>query len=773
MAAPRAKGAASVSQASTSTSPFKDQPNVLDASIRATLVPTLERHRQLDKAALLEAAFKQKLIAIQDELGTNITELKDAMFRCLDLLLRCSELELLDPSTPLNYIEEVLDFQTVECCEHIYDYIESRDTRLTVGMVAGRGKGLTLLRLCNELLRRLSKANNTKFRARILMFQSSLFPLTERSGVNLKGDFNTENVTLIETDEATMVPELALMPRRTRSEGENQVPNGESMDVDEVDSVTVHKEQRKDNDLDNAAREESLTFYAEFWSLQSFFCNPATLINSPKNIAKFQKGIERTLDKFAAIEENDQRTHEQGSTPSSFGSQEYSKSAEQPIRNSSAAGTKRKHTQINETTPGSSTHFPEFLTKLKLLQLELGYAQIDETTSDSSAHFAKFLTSPKLLQLEMVDPYFRKHILVQFLIIIQYLESHNANAKDAYAKIRTPNKSFQPQWVMEDKDQEWAASIKPRIFKELKATGEESGDDKFLQTVNAVLNHEESWVQWKAESCPSFEKPPMTPDEVEENQKKRQKLSAALTPLKQKLGCATLTDLWRDVEEQFDEDTGFGSNRPPRTVDEYLPGLPFEARRAHAMRLREGKGPLTEQETKELEQSRLWRGLRLGSRQYLHLYGKVIADTNYSAAKLSADIKEDERWEEEIKENGGKVPTPKAVETTSMGPTTEAASPEAKSTLESTGSDEKSDLAFLDRGGGRFDVVKGDNDIDMREGDLAGPDDEESVATDKMSSKDTSSSVKDNTSAAMSSTAVGTEPIVISLTNKKRDIDFS
>jgi len=54
------------------------------------------------------------------------------MFRCLDLLLRCSELELLDPSTPLNYIEEVLDFQTVECCEHIYDYIESRDARLTV-----------------------------------------------------------------------------------------------------------------------------------------------------------------------------------------------------------------------------------------------------------------------------------------------------------------------------------------------------------------------------------------------------------------------------------------------------------------------------------------------------------------------------------------------------------------------------------------------------------------------------------------------------------------
>lgn len=95
----------------------------------------------------------------------------------------------------------------------------------------------------------------------------------------------------------------------------------------------------------------------------------------------------------------------------------------------------------------------------------------------------------------MVDPYFRKHILVQFLIIIQYLESHTANAKDTYAKLRNPNKSLQPHWVMEDKDQEWATLIKPRIFKELKATGEESGDNGFLRTVNAVLNHEESWVR--------------------------------------------------------------------------------------------------------------------------------------------------------------------------------------------------------------------------------------------------------------------------------------
>lgn len=65
MAAPRAKGAASISQGTTNASPFKDQFNVLDAPIHAKLVPILEKHGQLDKAALLEAAFKLKLIGIQ------------------------------------------------------------------------------------------------------------------------------------------------------------------------------------------------------------------------------------------------------------------------------------------------------------------------------------------------------------------------------------------------------------------------------------------------------------------------------------------------------------------------------------------------------------------------------------------------------------------------------------------------------------------------------------------------------------------------------------
>jgi hypothetical protein len=234
----------------------------------------------------------------------------------------------------------------------------------------------------------------------------------------------------------------------------------------------------------------------------------------------------------------------------------------------------------------------------------------------------------------------------------------------------------------------------------------------------------------------------MTTEDIEETRKKRAKLSAALAPLKQKLGCATLTDLWRDVEEQIDEDTVFGSNRPPRMADEYLSGLPFASKRALAMRLREGKGPLSEQEAKELEQSRLWRGLRLGSRQYLHLYGKAVTDTQYSVGKLTADVKEDERWEEEIKENGGKVPEPKVVEV-SLTAETEPTSPEAKSSLESN-PNEKSEFTADE---GVFQVSRNDSDVEMKEGEH-----DDAIPADKEASE----VPKDEA-----------EPIVISLTSKE------
>ena len=61
-----------------------------------------------------------------------------------------------------------------------------------------------LLRLLNDLLRRLSKPSRTHLvlSGRILSLLGSVFPLGERSGVNLRGEFNVGNTTRYEVIEA-------------------------------------------------------------------------------------------------------------------------------------------------------------------------------------------------------------------------------------------------------------------------------------------------------------------------------------------------------------------------------------------------------------------------------------------------------------------------------------------------------------------------------------------------------------------------------------------
>lgn len=80
--------------------------------------------------------------------------------------------------------------QTIASCSHIFSWIEERADRLTEGMVPQKGKALVLLRTLNDLLRRLSKmGGTTMFCGRILTFLSRVFPLGERSGVNLRGEY--------------------------------------------------------------------------------------------------------------------------------------------------------------------------------------------------------------------------------------------------------------------------------------------------------------------------------------------------------------------------------------------------------------------------------------------------------------------------------------------------------------------------------------------------------------------------------------------------------
>lgn len=105
-------------------------------------------------------------------------------------------------------------------------------------MVPQKGKALVLLRTLNDLLRRLSKMGSTTiFCGRILTFLSDVFPLGERSGVNLRGEYGP-----------TWEGVVDLVKTKKKEENEKERPAEEKTKSDDesnkmqVDSSTSSKE---------------------------------------------------------------------------------------------------------------------------------------------------------------------------------------------------------------------------------------------------------------------------------------------------------------------------------------------------------------------------------------------------------------------------------------------------------------------------------------------------------------------------------------------------
>ena len=223
-----------------------------------------------------------------------------------------------------------------------------------------KGKGLVLLRLCNELLRRLSKAEDTIFCGRILIFLSKSFILGERSGVNLRGEFNIENTTSYD-----QLPSIPNDDRMDIDQGDVGVQGdlgdaedeGKPMDDSLKAGKTVSfetptiQDPKADQGIPSA---DSL--YPVFWSLQNFFSNPTRLFVK-ETFESFKAGLAATMTKFKAVDEEQMR---QGAA---------TRSAEETrgVRgnNASMTGERRKREDL-------SSHFnPKYLTSRELFELEV------------------------------------------------------------------------------------------------------------------------------------------------------------------------------------------------------------------------------------------------------------------------------------------------------------------------------------------------------------------------------------------------------------------
>ncbi|KAK2989882.1 hypothetical protein RJ640_015214, partial [Escallonia rubra] len=196
--------------------------------------------------------------------------------RLLDIVLYLCEKEHVEGGMIFQLLEDLTEMSTMRNCKDVFGYIESKQDTLGKPELFARGK-LVMLRTCNQLLRRLSKANDVVFCGRIIMFLAHFFPLSERSAVNIKGVFNTSNETNYEK-EAPDGKRNLLIYLCFCSYNQAQVPSEHLFSGISID----------------------FNFYKTFWSLQEYFSNPASLTLAPAKWHKFTSCLMVVLDTFEA-----------------------------------------------------------------------------------------------------------------------------------------------------------------------------------------------------------------------------------------------------------------------------------------------------------------------------------------------------------------------------------------------------------------------------------------------------------------------------------------
>ena len=109
----------------------------------------------------------------------------------------------------------------------------------------------------------------------------------------------------------------------------------------------------------------------------------------------------------------------------------------------------------------------------------------NEVDTSAEQFFAKYLTNQNLLQLQLSDSNFRRYLLIQFLILFQYLKSTVKFKSEAN--------------VLTDEQSKWIDKTQNKVYELLEETPPQG--KKFCESVKHILERETQWNSWKNQGC--------------------------------------------------------------------------------------------------------------------------------------------------------------------------------------------------------------------------------------------------------------------------------
>ncbi|OON14951.1 hypothetical protein X801_09253, partial [Opisthorchis viverrini] len=381
-----------------------------------------------DTKPVIDVAFRSRMLELLS--SHSLDEVKS--------LLKVGVAAALATPTPFLLFSDVFNTKPISVCQELFGFMEETITTLKdvscqlifrlsllqkVPLFAsGRN---TLLRMCNDLLRRLSKSQNTVFCGQIQLFLSRLFPLDEKSGLNLMSNFNLDKETPY-----NKTPDPSIFKHQLSMDSSTE-------DLDEGETAAHAKSLEVDANL-----------YVKFWSLQDFFKVPTSCYDKSKWVT-FRSNIETVLEIFSSIK--------------------LSGSNEGDASNTSGSSKFSKYLTSEKASP-SHPFNPIFLVVIPHCSFQL-------------------------LDLQLMDSSFRRYVMVQILVVFQYLI--------------TPTKFKTPDQVLTEEQTEWLNRKRELILSLLSGNRKTDSQhtDSFASTIGRILERETHWNSWKNEGCPSFVRP--------------------------------------------------------------------------------------------------------------------------------------------------------------------------------------------------------------------------------------------------------------------------
>ncbi|TGZ71629.1 hypothetical protein CRM22_002538 [Opisthorchis felineus] len=351
-----------------------------------------------DTKPVIDVAFRSRMLELLS--SHSLDEVKSL----LKVGVAAALANICSAPTPFLLFSDVFNTKPISVCQELFGFMEETITTLKDVPLFASGRN-TLLRMCNDLLRRLSKSQNTVFCGQIQLFLSRLFPLDEKSGLNLMSNFNLDKETPY-----NKTPDPSVFKHQLSMDSSTEDP-------DEGETAAHPKSLEVDANL-----------YVKFWSLQDFFKVPTSCYDKAKWVT-FRSNIETVLEIFSSI-------------------------------------------KLSGSNEG------------------------DASNTSGSSKFSKYLTSEKLLDLQLMDSSFRRYIMVQILVVFQYLI--------------TPTKFKTPDQVLSEEQTEWLNRKRELILSLLSGNRKTDSQhtDSFASTIGRILERETHWNSWKNEGCPSFVRPP-------------------------------------------------------------------------------------------------------------------------------------------------------------------------------------------------------------------------------------------------------------------------